>query len=175
MTVRTKHERLEPLLFRVQLQDTRANAQGRIIGNKHRKGLGTSRADVCWNGRRPCEPEFNFRIRAIAFRNGTLDRNTVSGWNSRADISGNARHFCDGEFNFRIRGRETEARNNLTVWGYSALSNSKSFLIERFPHSLLGFLESRVMKRKSINHCVYINKLFSFVITEVSPNNNTDN
>ena len=40
-------------------QDTRANAQGRIIGNKHRKGLGTSRADVCWNGRRLCEPEFN--------------------------------------------------------------------------------------------------------------------
>ena len=28
-------------------QDTRANAQGRIIGNKHRKGLGTSRSDVC--------------------------------------------------------------------------------------------------------------------------------
>ena len=25
-------------------QDTRANAQGRIIGNKHRKGLGTGRA-----------------------------------------------------------------------------------------------------------------------------------
>ena len=38
-------------------------------------------------------------MRAIAPRNGTLDRNTVSGWNSRADISGNARHFCDGEFN----------------------------------------------------------------------------
>ena len=98
-------------------QDTRANAQGRIIGNKHRKGLGTSRADVCWNGRRPCEPEFNFRI----------------------------------------RGRKTEARNNLTVWGYSALSNSKSFLIERFPHSLLDFLESRVVKRKSINHCALLN------------------
>ena len=29
---------------RTQLQDTRANAQGRIIGNKHRKGLGTGRA-----------------------------------------------------------------------------------------------------------------------------------
>ena len=38
-------------------------------------------------------------MRDIALRNGTLDRNTVSGWNSRADISGNARHFCDGEFN----------------------------------------------------------------------------
>ena len=44
-------------------------------------------------------------MRAIAPRNGTLDRNTVSGWNSRADISGNARHFCDCELNFRIRGR----------------------------------------------------------------------
>ena len=39
----------------------------------------------------------------IAPRNGTLDRNTVNGWNSRADISGNARHFCDGELNYRIR------------------------------------------------------------------------
>ena len=35
------------LRWRVQLQETRANAQGRIIGNKHRKGLRTSRADVC--------------------------------------------------------------------------------------------------------------------------------
>ena len=38
-------------------------------------------------------------------------------------------------------------------------------ILEVFTHS----------SRKSINHCVYINKLFSFVITEVSPNNNTDN
>ena len=42
-------------------------------------------------------------MRDIALRNGTLDRNTVSGWNSRADISGNARHFCDGELNSMIR------------------------------------------------------------------------
>ncbi len=34
----------------------RANAQGRIIGNKHRKGLGTSRGPLVKNGRRPCEP-----------------------------------------------------------------------------------------------------------------------
>ena len=40
-------------------------------------------------------------MRDIALRNGTLDRNTVSGWNSRADISGNARHFCDGELNYK--------------------------------------------------------------------------
>ena len=52
------------------------------------------------SGRRFCFSEFNYRIRAIAPRNGTLDRNTVSGWDSRADISGNARHFCDGEFNY---------------------------------------------------------------------------
>ena len=38
-------------------------------------------------------------------------------------------------------------------------------ILEVFTHS----------SRKSINHCVYINKLFSFVIMEVSPNNNTDN
>jgi len=64
--------------FRTQLQDTRANAQGRIIGNKHRKGLETSRADVCWNGRRPCEPEFNYMIREKAVRNESLDQTNAS-------------------------------------------------------------------------------------------------
>ena len=44
--------------FRTQLQDTRANAQGRIIGNKHRKGLGTSRAATTGSGRRFCFFEF---------------------------------------------------------------------------------------------------------------------
>ena len=48
-------------------------------------------------------------MRDIALRNGTLDRNTVSGWNSRADISGNARHFCDVSLNSMIR--EKAVRN----------------------------------------------------------------
>ena len=56
--MRTNLERLEPMSFRTQLQDTRANAQGRIIGNKHRKGLGTSRAATTGSGRRFCFFEF---------------------------------------------------------------------------------------------------------------------
>ncbi|WP_298730972.1 hypothetical protein [uncultured Granulicatella sp.] len=44
----------------------------------------------------------NNRIRDIALRNGTLDRNNVNGLSDRADVSGNARHFCDVEFNFRM-------------------------------------------------------------------------
>ena len=42
----------------------------------------------------------NNRIRDIALRNGTLDRNNVNGLSDRADVSGNARHFCDVEFNY---------------------------------------------------------------------------
>ena len=41
-------------------QDTRTNAQARIIGLICRKGLGTSRADISGNGRLACEPEFNY-------------------------------------------------------------------------------------------------------------------
>ena len=43
------------------LKDTRANAQGRIIGLIWRKGLGMSRAAISGNGRRACEPEFNYK------------------------------------------------------------------------------------------------------------------
>ena len=32
----------------------------RITGDKHRKGLGTSRVDVCRSGRRFCFSEFNY-------------------------------------------------------------------------------------------------------------------
>ena len=39
-------------------------------------------------------------MRAIAFRNGTLDRNTGRNVKRSADVSGNARHFCDGELNY---------------------------------------------------------------------------
>ena len=61
------------------------------------KGLSLCFFELNFTG---CEPEFNSRMWDIAPRNGTLDRNTVSGWNSRADISGNARHFCDCELNY---------------------------------------------------------------------------
>ena len=55
------------LRLRTQLkQDTRANVQGRIIGLIWRKGLGMSRADISGNGRRACEPEFNYRMREKA-------------------------------------------------------------------------------------------------------------
>ena len=33
----------------------------RITGDKHRKGLGTSRVDVCRSGRRFCFSEFNYK------------------------------------------------------------------------------------------------------------------
>ena len=85
---------------RTQLQDTRANAQGRIIGNKHRKGLGTGRAVFVEMDVGPVSPSSTTQDTSHRARNGTLDRNTESGWDSRADISGNARHFCDGEFNY---------------------------------------------------------------------------
>ena len=39
MTVRTKHERLEPLLFRVQLQDTSHRVQKWNVGPEYRKRL----------------------------------------------------------------------------------------------------------------------------------------
>ena len=39
-------------------------------------------------------------MRAIALRNGTLDRNTGRNVKRSADVSGNARHFCDCELNY---------------------------------------------------------------------------
>ena len=40
------------------------------------------------------------RMRAIAFRNGTLDSNAGRNVKRSADVWGNARHFCEVEFNF---------------------------------------------------------------------------
>ena len=64
-------------------QDTRTNAQARIIGLICRKGLGTSRADVWGNARHFCDgelnftPEFNYRIREKALRNESLETNNA--------------------------------------------------------------------------------------------------
>ena len=55
------HEESEATVSDSFLKDTRANAQGRIIGLICRKGLGTSRADISGNGRRACEPEVNYK------------------------------------------------------------------------------------------------------------------
>ena len=45
-------------------KDTRQSAQKWNVGLEHRKGLGTSRADISGSGRQSCEPEFNYtRIR----------------------------------------------------------------------------------------------------------------
>ena len=55
------HEESEATVSDSFLKDTRANAQGRIIGLIWRKGLGTSREDISGNGRRACEPEFNYK------------------------------------------------------------------------------------------------------------------
>ena len=50
---------------------------------------------------------------AIAFRNGTLDRNAGRNVKRSADVSGNARHFCDCELNYT--GYESE-RSGLNHW-----------------------------------------------------------
>ena len=156
MTVRTKHERLEPLLFRVQLQDTRANAQGRIIGNKHRKGLGTSRADVCWNGRRPCEPEFNFRIRGKAVRNGPLDRSDVKNVKRSADDSGKWTPFLLFRVQLlRIRGKSFTVRR-IWVWAlllvYSFIPVRQYFTL--YQQYLLNI--KKVNKPLCLTHCSYL-------------------
>ena len=60
---------------------------------------------------------------------------------------------------FRVRmprmwGRKTEAKNEFTVWSHSAFLEFQIIhTVNDFSQSLLDFLESRVMKRKSINHC----------------------
>ena len=72
-----------------------------------------------------------------------------------ADVSGNARHFCDGELNFtRMWGRKTEDKKELTVWAlFGFIEFQIIHTVNDFSQSLLDILESRVMKRMSINHC----------------------
>ena len=54
----------------------------------------------------------------------------------------------------RMWGRKTEAKNEFTVWSHSAFLEFQIIhTVNDFSQSLLDFLESRVMKRKSINHC----------------------
>ena len=65
---------------------------------------------------------------------------------SRADISGSGRQSCEPEFNYI--GCEAE-RQKLEKPRFARFFY---FVVFR-SHSLLDFLESRVMKRKSINHC----------------------
>ena len=52
-------------------------------------------------------------MRAIAFRNGPLDRNTGRNVKRSADVSGNARHFCDCELNYT--GCEEKRLEAMTV------------------------------------------------------------
>ena len=53
---------IKDLCDRVKIkQDTRPNAQKWNVGLEHRKGLGTSRADVSGNARHFCEDEFNYQ------------------------------------------------------------------------------------------------------------------
>ena len=87
------------------------------------------------------------RMRDIALRNGTLDRNTVNGWNSRADISGNARHFCDGELNYT--GYEAERQKPLrSKISTSHWSSSLAFLSHLHYH--------RTNKKKEFSICTKI-------------------
>ena len=78
--VRTNFERLEPMPFRTQLdQDTRKSGLKRITGDKHHKD--SERVGWClskWTSFQLFRVQLK-RIRDIALRNGTLDRNTVNG------------------------------------------------------------------------------------------------
>ena len=57
----------------------------------------------------------------------------------------------------RIWGRKTEAKNDFTVWSHSAFVEFQIIhTVNDFSQSLLDILESRVMKRMSINHCVEV-------------------
>ena len=62
--------------------------------------------------------------------------------------------LCFFELNFtRMWGRKTEDKKELTVWALFALLNSKSFALRMISAKFIDILESRVMKRMSINHC----------------------
>ncbi|MEZ7729870.1 hypothetical protein O3793_08710, partial [Granulicatella sp. 20925_1_28] len=65
---------------------------------------------------------------------------------------------CCGSRGFAEQlGRKTEARKRLAVRVFFAFIEFQIIRTANdFSHSLLDFLESRVMKRKSINHCVYV-------------------
>ena len=86
-------------------------------------------------------------MRDIALRNGTLDRNTVSGWNSRADISGNARHFCDGELNSMIREKavrnESLDQPNASIVKNDVRMGWEVDVVSAFPSSTTGYEPSR--------------------------------
>ena len=57
----------------------------------------------------------------------------------------------------RMWGRKTEAKNDFTVWSHSAFIEFQIIhTVNDFSQSLLDILESRVMKRMSINHCVEV-------------------
>ena len=107
----------------------RHRVQKWTVGPERRKGLGTSRADVSGNARHFCDGELNF-----------------TGYEGKFNSTG-----CEPKFNYKD-GRKTEANKNLTVRDFLC------FVVFR-PQSLLDFLKSRAMKRKSINHCAGALKL----------------
>ena len=58
--MRTKLERLEPLLFRTQLLGYEGERSGQNHWTDMPQGTAYSRADISGNGRLACEPEFNY-------------------------------------------------------------------------------------------------------------------
>ena len=98
-----------------------------------------SRAAISGNGRRACEPEFNYRMRekALIGDNGSQVGRKRSRRPCRLTSKGLS--LCLFELNYT--GCEAE-RQKLRIF---------CFVVFR-SHSLSDFLESRVMKRKSINH-----------------------
>ena len=81
-------------------QDTRTNAQARIIGLICRKGLGTRRADVWGNARHFCDGELNYKdTRANAQGRIIGNKHRKGLGTSRADVCWNGRRPCEPEFN----------------------------------------------------------------------------
>ena len=87
------------------------------------------------------------RMWAIALRNGTLDPNDAKDSVRVVRTFGETHAISAIASSTTQDGRKTEDKKILHSASFFC------FVVFR-PHSLLDFLESRVMKRKSINHCV---------------------
>ena len=70
---------LETHAISAMASSTTEGCEGERSGLNHWRQItqrtACSRADICRSGRQSCEPELNYRMRDIAPRNGTLDRN----------------------------------------------------------------------------------------------------
>ena len=170
------HEESEATVSDSFLKDTRANAQGRIIGLIWRKGLGTSREDISGNGRRACEPEFNYK-------GCEQSRSEMERWTGTPEGTWNVlRMFREthaisaiaSSTTNRIRGRTLGHNSQCELWVTGLIwrkglgtSRAKSFTVRRiWVVGIANDIEWLIYKtiqyklfavinltRKSINHC----------------------